>query len=339
LLVLSDQTLASELRTVPASISYQSDVNRRNAVIVRSRLANVEPSAVSTPTQLGQALLAQATVAALGTDASPVVAATDFDWNPGPNADAAQMFGALDTRWVRPLPLTRLENTTPTPYAGSIRPADVPTPALSSLHLAHLTSYAHNSVIYTRLVGTVAAADEVRRNLAIAGSEQWQLNPKRGEVLASTDADLAADEVSSVTVTGPSSVALSSSSGRFPVTVTNRLSVPVTVRVLTRTSAAGIQLRELPPIMLGPEQRRDIEMFGSAKGSTVSNVEIQLATTTGQRFGEAWDFNVRSTQFGLLIWIIMAVGLTVLLGTAGWRVMRRVGQARAAHVAPTGLDA
>jgi hypothetical protein len=338
-LVLSDRVLAATPDPVPALISYRSAVDRRTAIVTRSRLASVELSRSLTPVRLGRALLAQATVAALteatgGQSLPPVVVGTDFDWDPGPNADAGDAFSALETRWVKPLPFTSLEHAKPTRYTGAIKASSPPTPALSALHLAHLRTYALSIDIYSNLVNTVEVSDAVRRDLAIAGSEQWRLNPGRGESLTGADASTAKQLLDAVTVTGPSSVALSSDSGRFPITVMNRLRVPVTVRILARTTAAGIELRELAPIVVQPGERQVVEMFGSAKGSTVSNVRIQLATSTGQRFGESWDFNLRTTQFGLLIWVVMAAGFAILIGTAVWRVFRRIRRARTARTVP-----
>jgi hypothetical protein len=339
-IVLSDRVLAATLDPVPALISYNSAKDRRIAIVTRSRLASVELSRSLTPIRLGRALLAQATVAALtepptgAPSVPPVVVGTDFEWDPGPNADANDAFSALETRWVKPLPFANLEHATPMRYTGAIKAPSPPTPALSALHLAHLSTYARSIDIYSNLVNTVEVSDAVRRDLAIAGSEQWRLNPGRGVSLAGADASTADQLLDAVTVTGPSSVALSSDSGRFPITVMNRLRVPVTVRIVARTAAAGIELRELAPIVVQPRQRQVVEMFGSAKGSTVSNVRVQLATSTGQRFGESWDFNVRTTQFGLLIWVVMAAGFAILIGTAVWRVFRRIRRARTARTVP-----
>jgi Family of unknown function (DUF6049) len=324
-LVLSDAVLPTLGRPPPAVITYHSADGWRTSVVVRSRLASVRVRPTVTPLALGQALLAEATVAALGPPAGRiVVTATDFEWNPGPDARAGQVFRAFRASWVSPTTLADVQNRRAERYNAKIAPASPLPSGLGGLHLAELSAYFPDARTFAALVGTSRTYGDTRRNLAIAGSDQWRHNVGLGEKLARVDAAAAAARLNRVSISGPSLVALSSSSGRFPLTVTNRLAVPITVSIQAVSTTHALDLRPVPQLKLQANQRRDIEMFGSARGSTVSSVQVRLATVRGHRFGQQWQFNVRTTQFGLLIWIVMAVGFAILVGTAGLRVVRRV---------------
>lgn len=336
-LVLSDQVLPGLSRPPPGLISYPSVIGTLTALVTRARLASVAVTPTLTPVRLGQALLAEATVAALGLRAQRlVVAATDFDWNPGPDASAHAAFRAFRAPWVAPTTVADLVTRHPESYHGTIRRVTVRPAALGGLHLAELSAYAPDVSTYATLVGTSRIYSVMRRNLAIAGSDQWRHAVARGEDLARLDAASASRRLTQVTISGPSLVALSSDSGRFPLTVTNRLGVPITVSI-EADSTHALTIRPVTRLKLQPNQRRDIEMFGSARGSTVSSVRVRLATVNGRRFGQEWEFSVRTTQFGLVIWVLMGIGFAILVGTAALRVVRRVRRRQLARAdgAPT----
>jgi hypothetical protein len=44
----------------------------------------------------------------------------------------------------------------------------------------------------------------------------------------------------------------------------------------------------------------------------------------GARFGKGWRFDVRATQIGLVIWVVMGAGGTVLFVAAGYRIVNRL---------------
>jgi hypothetical protein len=44
----------------------------------------------------------------------------------------------------------------------------------------------------------------------------------------------------------------------------------------------------------------------------------------GASFGRPWRFDVRSTQIGLVIWIVMGVGGAILFIAAGYRIVNRI---------------
>ena len=125
-------------------------------------------------------------------------------------------------------------------------------------------------------------------------------------------------------MTGPTFLALSSGSGRFPLTVTNGLPDPVTVQVRVRADNPAVHVDPIDELQLDPGQRRDIEATARTEGSGLTTVRIQLTTTTSRPVGRPWSFDIRSTQIGLAIWIVMGVGVAILFGAAGRRIYQRI---------------
>jgi hypothetical protein len=170
-LVLSDTVLPALARPPPAVMAYHSANGRRTAVVTRSRLASVTMTRTVGPLRLGQALLAEATVATFRPPAGRVVvAATGFDWNPGQDASASQLFRVFRASWVTPTTLTDLLNRRPEQYQGRIGPAASVPSGLGGLHLAELSAYFPDARTFAALVGTSRTFAVTRRNLTTSGS-------------------------------------------------------------------------------------------------------------------------------------------------------------------------
>ncbi|MGH3447451.1 MAG: DUF6049 family protein, partial [Nocardioidaceae bacterium] len=158
--------------------------------------------------------------------------------------------------------------------------------------------------------------------------------PRVGTALVRRQAADAAEAISKVTVSGPPFVAMSSDSGKFPITLRNGLDSPVTVRLVVTPENPALKIRPIDPIKLAPGQRRDVKVFSHAESSGLTTVHARLATIKGQAFGEGWQFDVRATQIGMVIWVVMGVGAVVLFGAAGYRIISRVRGSRRTREEP-----
>lgn len=212
----------------------------------------------------------------------------------------------------------------PTSYDGRVvRPEGAPT--LSDDQLRGIRRLRRASHIY---VSILADPDGVQENLgrqyALAGSAAWEVAQARGRALTTRSVRLLNEELRQVTVAVPSFVALSSGSGPFPVTVANGLDVPVTVRLSVVPRNPALQIDPIDPLSLEPGQQRDVQVRAHADGSGLTPVRVQLATPDDRRFGPPSEIDVRATQIGLAIWIIMGIGLVVLVGAAAIRIIRRL---------------
>jgi hypothetical protein len=269
-------------------------------------------------------MMAEATVQALQERTSPVVLGLPFYWNPGPKAATTDLLAGLSIPTLSAQPVSAAATVVPTPYDGRVvRPETAP--SLSDEQFDAIRQLRRSSRIYLAILAeTDGVEGSFERQFAISGSSAWEVAPGRGQVLTKREVRLVQESLREVTVTAPTFVALSSGSGPFPVTVSNGLDVPVTVRLFVRPRNPALQIEPIDELRLEPGQQRDVQVRAHADGSGLTPVRVQLATPDERRFGPISEIDVRATQIGLAIWIVMGVGLVVLVGAAIIRIIRRL---------------
>jgi len=117
---------------------------------------------------------------------------------------------------------------------------------------------------------------------------------------------------------------MSSEEGTFAVTLVNGLEQPVTVGIKPRTGSPGLTITAPDPVTIGPGQRASVRLHASARDIGVHSVTLMATNAHGVPVSSSTRFNVRSSQVGLVIWIIMGVGAGVLLLASTIRIVRRV---------------
>lgn len=309
------------------------------AVIATSHLAGEALTTHTSPLQLRQQLIAEATVRSLLPHAGqgPEVAALPFGWDPGSTRAMAQQapagnFPILTSEDIN----AALGNATLATYAGAVTIHGNPA-QLSPDLITAIAQLGRQSDTYTSMLSDPTRETAVsRQQLAAAASTVWRFRPAVGMALVQQRIQGVGRQLGKVTVTGSPFVALSGQSGRFPLTVTNGLDVPVTIRLDVRPENPALKIATIPTIVLDPGQRRDVDVISNSDGSGVTTVQATLSTRAGQPFGKAWRFQVRATQIGLVIWVVMGVGGVVLFAVAGYRIYKRL---RAGPVKPRGSRA
>jgi hypothetical protein len=247
------------------------------------------------------------------------------NWNPGPSLDFDL---APITRPADVLPQSLLdtsESDEPQPYVGPVAIIDE-RPGLTSGLVAAIRELRENGRVYVDLLSEGAEADQAyQREVAMSGSSTWEYRPVRGQVLVRRAGRDYAARTGSVTLTVPTFVALSSASGRFPITVTNGLEQAVQVRVNLTPINPALKLEPdvEQPMLLDPGESLDIEVSSKAEGSGLTSVRARLATVSNRVFGEPQVFDVRATKIGLAIWIFMGVLGALLFSSAAVRIVKR----------------
>jgi hypothetical protein len=127
-----------------------------------------------------------------------------------------------------------------------------------------------------------------------------------------------------VRIDGPSFVTMSSEEGTFAITLVNGLEQPVTVGVEAHTGSPGLTISSPDPVTIGPGQRASVRLHASAHDIGVHSVTLLPTNAHGVPVAAGTQFNVRSSQVGLVIWIIMGVGAGALLLASAFRIVRRV---------------
>ncbi len=273
-----------------------------------------------------QSLMAEATVRALSdtVDSRQWVVAAPFGWDPGPAAGDVRLTAGYHFPTVAPLDLATATLNQPRPYPGPIAPTAAQPPIPSDVVAAVRRFHGTGRTATDLLTDKSAAIVDFDRRLASAGTSQWDRRPKLQLALVRRANRLATEALTKVTVTGPAFVALSSASGRFPLTVTNGLDVGVTVRVNVRPGNPALKIAPIEPLRLEPGESVDIEASTSADSSGVTQVRVRLATLTERAVGPPYEFDVRATQIGVAIWVVIALGSAVVLVAAAFQIIRRI---------------
>ncbi|MET0523442.1 MAG: DUF6049 family protein [Nocardioides sp.] len=131
------------------------------------------------------------------------------------------------------------------------------------------------------------------------------------------------DRLQSVEIGAPPGVTLSSATGDFVATVTNRLDQPVTVSILAR-SDSGITITPPEPVELGPKSRTSVLLQARTTEAAVHNVTLLLTDVEGTPLGTSDRLPIRSAQVSNVIWVIMGAGALLLFGAILVRLVRRI---------------
>lgn len=307
----------------PEAVTINTERGPLSAAVTRTELAAVPLDATMTAVAFRQALLADAAIRSAAGGGATTVAGLPFRWDPGPPPADLDLLGAFASPVIRPVSLGSVLAGYPPFYVG---PVEVTTdaPGYTTGQLDAIAKLRNSGRVYSDLLAdgrqTQARFDRV---LASSASSTWQYQPKRGEALTRQTARAIEQQVRSVTVTGPEFVAMSSGSGRFPLTVDNGLDVPVTVTLRITSANSAVRFDPLDPIVLDAGERRDVEVQSRAAGSGVTVVRARLATESDRVFGKPWVFDVRATRIGLAIWVFMGVLGAAVFSGAAIRIVQR----------------
>jgi hypothetical protein len=141
-----------------------------------------------------------------------------------------------------------------------------------------------------------------------------------------------------VDVDGPPFVMMSSETGPIAVTIVNNLDEPVTVRLEARTPREDLSIAVPEPVTLEPGQRAPVRMRAESTAIGVHEVTLRATTVAGDPIGSEVQFNVRTSNVGFVIWLVMGVGGGLLLVAIVWRIVRRVRERRTPDTAEADAD-
>jgi hypothetical protein len=127
-----------------------------------------------------------------------------------------------------------------------------------------------------------------------------------------------------VDIDGPGFVMMSSETGPIGVSLVNNLSETVTVRLEAVTSRDDLEITAPDPITLAPGQRTPVRMRAESTAIGVHQVTLIATTEDGRRLGSEVQFNVRTSNVGAVVWLVMGTGGALLLVMIVFRIQRRV---------------
>jgi len=259
-----------------------------------------------------QRVLAEAAMLSLAGARTGLVFRPDDEWDPGPGAAGDELFDQLDTPWVF---ATNLSSVADARRGAPVRPAPVleaPAPLPASVLTAAARLRRHSTTFDT-VTGRDAPLRSYYQQLAVlAVSSQLRADPATAQGLADAATATIDQQLSRISVQGPEFVTLSSSSGPFPITLTNRLDRPVTVGAVIYDEERLLKVVEVEPQTIAPRTAVTVTVSVEAPSVGVTTVRVRLATENGRAFGEPVTFPLRSSMVGTVIWYAMG-GIGVLL--------------------------
>jgi len=330
--VSSDQVRGWQPSDGPVGI-VRSHGSRARVVVTHDDLldGSPEPGPTDTALQVRQRLLAESALLSLGADpdsqgSTPSIAMlADDNWGPA-DALRSNFFAAFGAPWVRASTLDTERAAGPLPGAEHLRAAhfdegqvDPPLP----------NSLAHSAdQIRGRGVIMYAITGDDRRILnfydqsaSLTVSEQWRQSPDVSQGIADQMIDQLDNQIGRVHIEAPEFVTLSSSSGRFPLTITNNLDWPIRVGIRLKANDA-IKIKQDEPIEVEPRQSTTVNVQVHAEDVGVTEVTARLTTPKGRPFGEPVTFKMRSSVVGTVIWIALGAAGAIIVLAVGRRVRR-----------------
>ncbi|WP_141014968.1 DUF6049 family protein [Nocardioides sambongensis] len=134
----------------------------------------------------------------------------------------------------------------------------------------------------------------------------------------------------SVEISAPPGVTLSSSSGRFSVTISNDLEYIVQVQVVA-DGDSGVEIDAGDPIVLGADSRTSVSLEVHTTRPGVHDVRLELTDIEGEPLGSSDTVPVRSGQVSIVIWGIIGAGVAILFVAIAIRLIKRIRRARASR--------
>lgn len=288
------------------------------------------PTAPRDALALRQRILAEAAVHGLeqGPD-RPLVVPLPERWDPGTTWRSADFLGGLDVPWLRTVDLgfataiSRADTYDAAPaYTRKDRRRELPFGNLVATQDLHRAGRTLDGL----LSRNETVAEEIGRAAMLGSSVHARSRPRRMENRTRRIAAEVHDRLQSVYIESSPLITMSSESGTVLVTLVNDLDEQVTVGIDVKTGSEDLTFRDHDPVSLGPGQRASVRLPVTSTGTGVYSVRFVPTTEDGRPLGRVTDIRVRSSQVGLVIWVIMGTGALVFVTALTLRIVRRVRQ-------------
>lgn len=282
------------------------------------------PEDPGAPVAVRQRVVSEAVLRQVSGDRSPLVIAPPTQWDVP--AGAAVLFSALDTPRFRLSDLRTLVRTTKQRTLGArslVQTADAQESRVPSANVLAATRLVRRARLLESVLTNAAGFDvQVRDTAMTLLSHQTRRRPAvalEAMELATAEID---EMLGSITIAGPASATLSGESGTIGTTLSNGLDVPVTVNVEVDSSEDLVV--DVPnPVAIPPDSRRRMLLPTSATREGVQSITLRVADDEGTSLGGEATIQVRASEVGRLLWLIMGGGAIALFGTIAVRLSRR----------------
>lgn len=259
------------------------------------------------------------------TTKADAVALVDPTWDPGIDWSAGKLPEAFESPWIAGAsldslltrPLGTFDGKLPASGGGSpLTRAQVAAASRISTQAQSLSS------ILTDRAGTQVRFDQ---DTASAVGVRWRKNRESGLAIARATASRAGNELAKITIEGPQTVTLSSSSGKFPLTVSNNTGNSIRVGVRLDSSNPALTIPDVKPTTVDAGERHTLTVNVDVGEQGSASVTAQLISPDGKPFGSPDVFNVRSSAVGAVLWVAIGLAAALVVVALVRRFARRRG--------------
>jgi hypothetical protein len=328
-LLLSERAVAADATTVRLSQGTEAVLTSDVA-----RIGGPGPTPRLDALAVRQRILGEAAVRGLtGEEGRPLVVSVPERWDPGADWREASFFEGLDVPWIRQVDVPFAQAISRPgdfdgrlTYSRAVRRREIPVPNI----LAAQELNAAGSVLADLLTRNDTIDEQVGRAAMLGASTNARRRPHRAQVMTRRISEEMHGRLEQVYVESSALVTMSSETGNFSVTVVNGLDEPVTVGIEAATGSDELEIRAPDLVSLGAGQRASVRLAVTSTGTGVHSVRISPTTREGRPLGQSTKVKVRSSQVGLVIWLVMGTGAAVFFAAIGARIVRRVRKRDAA---------
>jgi hypothetical protein len=252
-------------------------------------------------------------------------------WNPPPGLPGALLAQTVKAPWLRPASLAGLASNRSLRGRLPLQPPPQHKMSSTELRASLLTEVRGLSRQISLLESILDGGERAQLGTAVATIESsaWgvgKAGQRRAEKLLDRVSGYVGGQLRQVGIPDPVHVTLGGKSGAVPVSIRNKLSRPVTVRLQVSAPSPGrIEIGRFPSevtVQGGTQRTIKIPVRVAAAGSTT--LTLRLATPAGTPLpGTATTLTVEATHFGTLAIVIILVALVVFVVTAAGRAIRR----------------
>ncbi|MFE6508152.1 DUF6049 family protein [Nocardioides sp. NPDC057767] len=174
--------------------------------------------------------------------------------------------------------------------------------------------------------------DEVASVVTSEALTTTSYSARKGDTDAAANAlDQISSELSSITVSVPPKVILSSmKGGEFQVTLSNELDEPVTVRLDAMTDES-LRVATSEPVQLDANSKASFNLAASMQDTGTHTALIVVTDTKGNPLGAHASVPIRPSQVSGVIWWFVGTGCALLFAAIAVRLTRRIMKAKKAR--------
>jgi hypothetical protein len=315
---LADDTLTQIVGSAPAASTAQS--------------ATAHAAAVGASFATEQRFLAETAMIAAEAPAlrRSIVIAPPQQWNPASGVASALLSETVSAPWMTPVSLANLvtadsasgQVSRQQPPQQLLRPDELSASLLRQVQALDERLRLQGSILDPPDNSYLAAAVAAVESSAWRGAGGAELMSR---VLAQVSGYLASRE-RLVAIIETSHVTLGGQSGPVPVSISNKLSQAVTVRLDVQAPSDG-RITILPyssTVTIAPGEQRTIAVHVKAVAAGTETLRLRLLTPGGAPLpGGTSTVTVEATNFGTLALVIIGIAFGVIAATAAARAMRR----------------